>query len=341
MRNELYSAIDLHSNNAYLAIIDADRRVVHQEKLKNKLELILERLEPHRDRLVSVAVESTYNWYWLADGLIEAGYEVELVNTAAVKQYEGLKHTNDRSDAIHLADLKRLGILPTGFIMPHELRAVRDLARKRMQLVQFRTGLILSSRNIQERSLGVRMSTYELKTSEVESVAAMAINPNVAMALGTTQEVILTLGDQIRKIEAQLLSECEMVDQWKQLNTIWGIGKVLSTVIMLETGPIERFKSAGNYASYCRCVRAERFSNGRKKGENNRRNGNRYLGWAYIEAAQFMVVHYRVAKRWYDRKLARVHKPVIARKALAHKIARAAYYVVREGTEFRPELVFR
>lgn len=341
MRKDLYSAIDLHSNNNYLAIIDSDRRVVHQGRLKNKLELILERLEPYRERLVSVAIESTYNWYWLVDGLIEAGYEVELVNTSKVKQYEGLKHTNDRSDAIHLADLKRLSILPTGYIMPRELRAVRDLARKRMQLVQLRTCLILSSQNIQSRSLGVRMSSYEIKTSEVESVATVASNPNVAMALGTTQEVIVTLGEQIRKIEKQLLSECQTVEQWKKLNTIWGIGEVLSTVIMLETGPIERFKGAGNYASYCRCVKAERFSNGKKKDDNNRKNGNRYLGWAYIEAAQYMVMHYPEAKRWYDRKLSRVRKPVIARKALAHKIARAAYYVVRDATEFRPELLFR
>lgn len=142
MRSNLYSAIDLHSNNSYLAIIDADGRKVHQERLKNDLELIRERLEPYRASLVSVAIESTYNWYWLADGLIESGYEVELVNTASVKQYEGLKHTNDRSDAFHLANLKRLGILPTGFIMPREMRAVRDLARKRMQLVQYRTGLM-------------------------------------------------------------------------------------------------------------------------------------------------------------------------------------------------------
>jgi transposase len=341
MRKDLYSAIDLHSNNSYLAIIDDEDNVVYQRRLKNDLGLILEKLEPYRDRLVSTAIESTFNWYWLADGLIEAGYEAELVNTSAVKQYEGLKHTGDRDDAIHLAHLRRLGILPTGYIIPREQRAVRDLARKRIQLVQYRTGLILSAQNIQQRTLGGRMSTSQIKSQDVETIAATVSDPNVAMALGSTQAIIISLNDEIRKIERELLRQVRPTDEWKGLTTIWGIGNVLGTIIMLETGPISRFKEVGNYASYCRCVKAERFSNGKKKADNNAKNGNRYLAWAFIEAAQFAIRDYPIANGWYHKKLAKVQKSVIARKALAHKLARAAYYVVRDGVPFKPDLLFR
>lgn len=341
MQTELYCGIDLHSNNSYVAIIDAEDRVIYQKRLDNRLELMLERLEPFRDRIVSVAVESTFNWYWLVDGLHDAGYAVDLVNTSKVKQYEGLKHTDDRHDAIHLAHLKRLGILPTGYIYPREQRSVRDLIRKRMQLVQHRTALIIGAQNIQYRTLGARMTTSEIKSHDRDSIAESVADPYVSMALGSTQEIIIALTREIGKIEREVLRLVKPTEEWTALSSIWGVGKILATTIMLETGPVSRFAKVGNYVSYCRCVKSERISNNRKKGEGNVRNGNRYLAWAFIEAAQFAIRDYPVARRWYHRKLARVGKTVIARKALAHKLARAAYFVMRDRVPFRPELLFR
>ena len=133
---KLYGGIDLHSNNSVLVLIDEQDKVVYEKQLDNKLELMLNELKTYQKQVVGLAVESTYNWYWLVDGLMEAGYSLHLVNTAAVKQYDGLKYTDDRHDAKHLAHLLRLGILPQGYIYPKAQRAVRDLLRKRMQLVQ-------------------------------------------------------------------------------------------------------------------------------------------------------------------------------------------------------------
>jgi transposase len=130
----LYGAIDLHSNNIYLVVSDEKDQVVLRRRELNLLEHVLGDLEPFRGGLVGVAVESTYNWYWLVDGLMEAGYRVHLVNTAAVRQYEGIKYTNDWSDARWLAHLLRLGLLPEGYIYPAAQRPVRDLLRKRSQL---------------------------------------------------------------------------------------------------------------------------------------------------------------------------------------------------------------
>ena len=133
----LYGGIDLHANNSVIVLLDGADQVLVQKRVCNDLEVILALLAPYRERLEpGLVVESTYNWYWLVDGLMEAGYRVHLANTAAIQQYEGLKHTDDHRDARWLAHLLRLGLLPTGYIYPKAERAVRDLFRKRSQLVR-------------------------------------------------------------------------------------------------------------------------------------------------------------------------------------------------------------
>jgi len=112
-----------------------------------------------------------------------------------------------------------------------------------------------------------------------------------------------------------------------------GIGRILASVILLETGSIERFTSAGNFASYARCIDSRHTSNGRKKGEGNTRNGNRHLSWAFIEAANFAQRYCAEAKRFYERKKARTN-PIVARKALAHKLARACFNILKEHKSF-------
>nr|VFJ95219.1 MAG: Transposase [Candidatus Kentron sp. LFY] len=131
---ELYGGIDLHSNNNVIVLVDGQDRTHYRRRLANDLELILEELAPYWDSLEGLVVESTYNWYWLVDGLIEAGCWVHLANTAAIVQYEGLKYADDDSDARWLAKLLRLGLLPVGYIYPKADRAIRDLLRKRGQL---------------------------------------------------------------------------------------------------------------------------------------------------------------------------------------------------------------
>jgi transposase len=127
--------------------------------------------------------------------------------------------------------------------------------------------------------------------------------------------------------------------QYQALRSVAGIGAVLAWTIVLESGPISRFPSVGQYASYCRCVESLRTSNGRKKGEGNTKNGNPYLAWAFFEAAHFAVRYLPSAKRFYERKRAQ-RNAMLAMKALAHKLARASYYVMRDGVSFAPERLF-
>ncbi len=328
-----YSGIDLHSNNSVVTVTDDDDRVVAEKRLPNDLAKILSFLLPWREALAGVVVESTFNWYWLVDGLQAAGFIVHLANTTAIKKYEGLKHSGDETDARYLAHLLRLGILPTGTILPPEQRAVRDLARKRMQLVRSRTSHILAVENITARQHGARISSNQVKRLTSDTIDQMALPVDIALAIKANVAVIETLSAQIDLLEKRLQENMRARTEYGLLTSVPGIGQVLATTILLETGPIDRFAAAGNFASYARCVDSVHTSNGKKKGEGNTKNGNKYLAWAFVEAANFALRYCAEAKRFYERKKAKTNNAV-AIKALAHKLARACFHILKERKPF-------
>lgn len=328
-----YSGIDLHSNNSVVTVTDEEDRVVAEKRLPNDLSKIVGMLMPWREEIVGVVVESTFNWYWLVDGLQAAGFKVHLANTTAIKKYEGLKHSGDETDARYLAHLLRLGILPTGTILAPEQRAVRDLARKRMQLVRSRTTHILAVENITARQQGARISSNQVKQLTAAAVDEMPLPEDVALAIKTNLAVIATLSAQIELLEKRLQERVGARPEYGLLTSVPGIGHVLATTILLETGPIERFAAVGHFASYARCVDSVRTSNGKKKGEGNTKNGNKYLAWAFVEAANFALRYCAEAKRFYERKKAKTNN-VVAIKALAHKLARACFHILKERQAF-------
>src|SRR5688572_3396196 len=180
---KLYGAIDLHSNNNVTVLIDEQDQVVYQKRLPNDLRLITQQLLGYQDRLQGIVVESTYNWYWLVDGLMEQGHRVHLANTAAIQQYEGLKYTDDHSDARWLAHILRLGVLPQGYIYPKAERAVRDLLRKRSQLVHQRTANLLSIQNLISRNTGSSIRSNRIKSLQAEQVDQLLPSPELALAV--------------------------------------------------------------------------------------------------------------------------------------------------------------
>ena len=199
-----YSGIDLHSNNSVVTVIDDEDRIVAEKRLPNDLSKILAFLLPWRATLVGVVVESTFNWYWLVDALQAAGFKVHLANTTAIKKYDGLKHSGDEADARHLAHLLRLGILPSGTILPPEQRAVRDLSRKRIQLVRSRTTHILAVENIAARQHGARISSNQVKRLDAEAVSRMGLPADVELAVESNVAVIATQNEQIDRLEKRL-----------------------------------------------------------------------------------------------------------------------------------------
>ena len=336
---KLYCGIDLHSNNHWLTIIDeADGRLL-ERRLPNELPVTIRELEPYRSRLTAIAIESTFNWYWLVDGLMEAGYQVKLVNTAAVKKYDGLKHVDDRDDAFFLAHLLRLGILPTGYIYPKAQRAVRDLLRQRSRLIQQRTSHVLNVKSTYARQLNTKVATQILNGEKREEWPAVA-DTHTALAIFAHQPIIAAINKQVERIESEVQRQLKDNDRNKLLRSVPGIGLILAWHILLEAGDIGRFAQVGHFTSYCRCVQGIKISNGKKKGEANKKNGNPYLAWAFHEAAHTAIRYMPQAKRYYERKT-RQRNRMVAMKAISHKLARACYFILRDGVSFNPDKLFQ
>jgi transposase len=308
-------------------------------RVPNRLDVVLEALEPFRERVQAIAVESTFNWYWLVDGLMEAGYRVQLVNTSAVRQYEGLKYVDDRHDARWLARLLHLGILPTGYIYPKLERPLRDLLRRRAFLVRQRTSSLLSIKNIFSRNTGVQVPANELKRLTAEQVDEQFSNPHIALSITSSLAIVHALNEQIALIEKAVLQQAKLRPEFALLESIPGIGVILALTIMYETGSIARFADAGHFCSYCRCVPSEYISNGKVKGSGNVRNGNPFLSWAFAEAAHFAIRFEPLAKRFYERKKTRTNE-LVALRTISHKLARASFHVLHDQAPFRSEQAF-
>tara|TARA_R110002073_G_scaffold86266_1_gene204983 strand:- start:686 stop:1711 length:1026 start_codon:yes stop_codon:yes gene_type:complete len=337
--NTLYAGIDLHSNNSVLVISNEKDVVLYGKRLKNDLDGILAALAPYRDDVAGVVVESTFNWYWLVDGLQAAGYTMHLASTVSIPQYSGLKYGDDMSDARWLARMLRLGILPEAYIYPAETRPVRDLLRKRSSLVRQRTAGILSIQNLFSRNTSRSISADKIGQLTPELMAEAGLSEDVVLAANASLALVQCATTQIKALEKVARQRVALTNEFKNLTTVDGIGLILGLTIMLETGDINRFRSVGNYASYARCVDGKRVSNGKKKGKTNTKNGNAYLSWAFSEAAQHATRYNDKAARFYQRKMAKKHM-MVARRALAHKLARACFYILRDGVPFDEDKTF-
>jgi transposase len=334
-----YAGIDLHSNNSYIGVLDKKGRKIFQERLSNDLALILKALAPFKKQMKGIVVESTFNWYWLVDGLMEAGYKIHLANPCAIQQYKGLKFSDDKSDALWLAEMLRLDILPEGYIYPKKERAIRDLLRRRLILVLHRTSLMLSLKGMISNIAGTNISRSELQRLSNEEIDEFFFDPHDVRSGQSFNDLIKDLSMEIKKLEKTALEEVQLKKEFKCLLTVSGIGKVLGLTIMLETGDFKRFQGAGNFSSYSRCVPAKRISNEKKKGSGNKKNGNRYLAWAFTEAAHYMQRYCPQAKKWFQQKAAKSGR-IVATKALSNKIARACYFIMRDQKPFNPSRLF-
>jgi len=339
MTTKLMAGIDLHSNNLFCAIVDMEGKRVFEKKLPCDLKSVVAALKPFKKRLEKIAVESTYNWYWLVDGLQDHGYPVVLANPAAMQQYDGLKQADDKSDAFFLAEMLRLNILPTGYICDRQWRSVRDLLRRRMGLVQKRTSLILSLKSLHTRATGQDLGTGRIKTLEPAAAEELFKHPADRLIARLDLQLVEQLDRSIAEIETTILAEVKAFPEYRVLQTMPGVGRILGLTITLETVDPKRFAGPGEYASYCRCVDSRRLSNGKKKGENNGKCGNKYLAWAFVEAANFAQRHDGACRQFYDRKKAQVNG-IVATKALACKLAKAAWHMMSRNTPYDGQRMF-
>jgi transposase len=270
---------------------------------------------------------------------MDVGYPVHLANPAAMKEYKGLKHKDDKKSALWLANLLRLNILPEGYIYPKEERPVRDLLRKRLHLVRHRTSHILSIKNIFSRNLGSTMKGDDIKSLCEKDIEKLFSEPYLRLSIMSSLSTVHHLTGRVKEIEKTIVGRVRLRDEFQGLLTIPGIGQALGLTIMLEVGDIRRFSQVGQYASYCRCVESIRKSNDKKTGEGNRKNGNKYLSWAYVEAAHMAKRFSAAIRRYYEKKAAGTNN-IVAIKAVSHKLARASYYVLRDRAVFDERKLF-
>jgi len=331
---KLYAGIDLHSNNSVIVIYNPlDKKVVFKKRLPNDRDEILSALEQYKSNLECVTFESTYNWYWLSDLLHKANYTVKMANVSAMQGLKYKKHTNDFTDALWLADMTAANRLATGYIHPSEQREQREHIRQRMKLVQVHTKVTLIMQSMLTRYANVTFNSNALKSMDELTLAKYIASPDLSGCFLEQQKVLQQLSISIQNLEKQSLKMVKGCPKFQGLRSISGIGEILSQVILFETGPVNRFKNAKHYASYCRKVNTVRESNGKNKGQNNRKNGNQYLSWAFNEAAVHAIRSNPIIKKFYQRKCAKVHK-VSALNAVAHKLALASYYILKDGVIF-------
>ena len=336
---KLIAGIDLHGNNLVIALINETGQRLKHRKLDCDLKQVVEFLEPLKPQLKCMAVESTFNWYWLVDGLRAQGYPIDLANPAAIEQYSGVKHADDTHDAYFLAELQRLGILPKAYVYDVQLRPVRDLLRRRLNLVRHRTALMLSFKSLYARTTGATMELKRLKALTSKEVPELYKHPANQLIAQVQTEHIEALNQSVARVEKAVQQSARELPIYQKLLTLPGIGRILAMTVTMEVGEIGRFKTDGDFASYCRTVDSRRMSNGKKKGENNQKCGNKYLSWAFVEAANFARRSDEHCRRWYDRKSAKTSK-VIATKALACKLAKAAWHVMSQEVDYDPTRMF-
>jgi len=338
-KDKVIAGIDLHSNNVMIGLINQDGKRLAHRKLDCDLQQVTQFLQPFKAQIQSMAVESTFNWYWLVDGLRTKKYPIDLANPAKIEQYNGIKHVDDKDDAFHLAELQRLNILPKAHIYDAQLRPVRDLLRRRTNLVHQRTALLLSFRSLYARTTGQKLDLSEVKKMEPKEAATLYQHPANQLIAQVQAEHIQGLDQSLGRIEKAVLSCARDLPLYEKLLTIPGIGRILAMTITMEVGDIKRFKTDGDFASYCRLVDAKRLSNGKQKAANNQKCGNKYLSWAFVEASNFARRHDESCRRWYDRKAAKT-STVIATKALACKLAKAAWHLMAKLCDYDPARMF-
>jgi transposase len=338
---KIYIGIDLHSSNSYLAVINEFGDRLYNKRISNNPEKIVRAMSfiSKLGEIEDVVIESTYNWFWLVETLVNNHYPVTLANPAQIKQYSGMKITTDKTDAFFLAELTRLKILPKCWICPPGDRATRELLRLRLYLVQKKSSMKTSLAQLFSRYTGQRIRGTTIVNMGKDGRKELITYEDALFRAEELVTQIKSLEASIERTEKQALSKLKLKPEFELLTTVPGIGKVLALTIMVETGDISRFAKSGNYTSYCRCVTSCRFSNGKKKGTNNKKNGNKYLSWAYAEAAINTCRYSDGAKAYFDRKVSRTNK-MVAYRSLAAKLTKACYNMIKNREVYREEKTF-
>ena len=335
--SQYYCGIDLHTRTSQLCLTDGKGNKVEEANLPNNLSQILGFLQPF-GKDIQIGIESTINWYWIVDGLQEAGYDVKLGHTLGLFMITGAKIKTDRRDAFKLAKYLRLEEFPQAYIYPKEKRPLRDLLRRRIGLVEQRASCY---RSLRIQLMRYNLNTYtltQLKHIDEEDLSQLPIPDELDMYCKMILERINLLSEQIQHLDTYLKEQTIDNPYFKLLLGLPGVWYTLGLTIYYETGDIQRFDTSKQYASYARLIPALHQSVQTKKKGKGGKQGNHYLKWAFTQAASIAVRYYPKCRKFRDKHARRrghlTAKNIIANCILAHKLSTATFHILKEGVPF-------
>jgi transposase len=337
-----YCGIDLSARDSHICVVDESLTIHLQQKVANDLTRIASLLLPFNPHLKTV-VESTFNWYWFVDGLLNLGFDVCLAHTLGLSFITKAKIKTDRRDAFSLAKLLSAGLIPKAYIYPAPTRPLRDLLRRRLRVVQMRSHEYASLRQLLLREGILSSSPNEIKLADDSDLHGWFNHPLVRMSASQHLDRIDLLSTQIQHLEQQILDSTRNNSDYKRLLEIAGIAKILALTILYEVGEITRFNSLRQFSSYCWLVPGVAQSGTVSRRGRSSKQGNHYLKSAFNQAAVAAVRSHPVIGRCFERHLQR-HRgsagKLVAYNIIAHRLAQALYYVLRDGADYREELLF-
>jgi len=334
--------IDLHGRTSQVCVIDKDHSIQLNENVPNELEMLLALLAPYGPGL-RIVIESTFNWYWLVDGLQEGGYNVTLAHALGLSFISKQKHKNDPMDAFRLAKLLMAGMIPEAYIYPKETRPVRDLLRRRLDVVRLRAREYTCIRMLLLREGLMEHSRSEMMESEDKELDEWFDHPLVRLHTQQELERIELYTAQVTELEQVIKERTKDSRDYLALQEVPGLGELLSLTVLYEIGDIRRFKSAKHLSSYCRVIPGSADSAGKSRRGRGSKQGNAYLKWAFSYAALIAVTRYPRIKKYFERQVKRRkgkgQKP-ISYNCVSHKLVTAVYYILRDGVRYDDDLLF-
>jgi transposase len=333
-QHQFYCGIDLHARAMYVCILNQSGEILVHRNMQTNPETFLKVIAPYREGLV-VAVECMFTWYWLADLCAHEGIPFVLGHALYMKAIHGGKAKNDKIDSQKIAVLLRGGMLPHAYVYPAQMRATRDLLRRRMHLAHKRAELLAHVQNTNSQynlpAIGQKI-TYKANR---DGVAERFADPAVQKSIEVDLTLIGHYDDLLRDVELTIVKAAKHHDAntLYLLQTVPGIGKILSLVLLYEIYDINRFPRVQEFASYCRLVKCAKESNGKRSGSSGTKIGNAHLKWAFSEAAVLFLRDNPAGQKLLTR-LEKKHGKGKALTLLAHKLSRAVYYMLKRKVAF-------
>ncbi len=339
-QHRYYCGIDLHARHMYLCVLDAEGKVRLHRNGPASREHFLRTIMPFREDVV-VAVECIFTWYWLADLCQQEGIPFVLGHALYMKAIHGGKAKNDKIDAHKIAVLLRGGMIPMAYVYPPEMRATRDLLRRRCHFMRKRAELLSHIQNTASQynlaPLGKKIA-YKVHR---DGVAQHFPDPEVRKSIETNLALLDHYDRLLTDLELHLTRTAKVHDPnaFHRLRSVPGIGKILALVMLYEIHSISRFPRVQDFVSYCRLVKCAKESNGKHYGYAGTKIGNAHLKWAFSEAAVLFLRKHPTAQL-YLAKLAHQHGKAKALTILAHKLGRAVYYILSRQQAFDAKKFF-